>query len=244
MSTKKNRVYTLSICLSDIPARKIVTAGKDGKMYCEMIVADKKEKDQYDFDSKVYCKQTDDERKDPNAKKDYCGRGKTTQFNSDNTVDTDPLLRNRIYTISVCLSDIPQEYIKIWDKEGSPSHGKAYVDICVSDKKETDKYGYDAAVYVRQSKEEREQGKDREYCGRGKMDVYGNSGTPVAANPWAVGGAGMASGGGSNDPGDDHDQYERDRDAQYYGSGNAGAVTGNSPAPFFGNDLTKDDLPF
>jgi len=229
MDKKNNRIYTLSICLSDIPAHKIVKASKDDKLYCEMVVSDKKEQDQYGYDAKVYCKQTKEEQKDQAAKKAYCGRGKVTQFKDDNTVDEGGILRNRIYTINVCLSDIPHEAIKVWDKEGSASFGKAYIDLCLADKKEVDKYGYDAAVYVRQSKEEREAGKDRVYCGRGKMDVYGNSGTPIESNPWAVGNTSVTN--------------NADAGSTYMGSGFKDENNVNNE-PFFGNNVGKDDLPF
>ena len=66
-----------------------------------------------------------------------------------------------MYNVSVCLSDIPQEKITL------ASNGKYYANLVVGDKKEKDQYGYDAYVAVSQTKEEREAGTPKTYCGRG-----------------------------------------------------------------------------
>ena len=64
--------------------------------------------------------------------------------------------------ISVCLSDIPENYRK------KAENGKWYANLVVADRKEADKYGNTHTVYCRQSKEDREVDKPKHYVGNGK----------------------------------------------------------------------------
>ena len=50
-----------SICLSDIPEDKITTSS-NGKKYVNIVVDQRKEKDQYDNTHTAYMSQTKDER--------------------------------------------------------------------------------------------------------------------------------------------------------------------------------------
>lgn len=65
--------------------------------------------------------------------------------------------------ISICLTDIPEEKIFVSDK-----NQKKYVDIIVNKRKEVDKFGNTHTVYLSQTKDEREAGKDKIYIGNAK----------------------------------------------------------------------------
>ena len=67
-----------SICLSDIPEDKITTSG-NGKKYVNIVVDQRKEKDQYDNTHTAYMSQTKDERQAKVPKK-YVGNGKEYTF--------------------------------------------------------------------------------------------------------------------------------------------------------------------
>lgn len=68
-----------------------------------------------------------------------------------------------MYVLSICLSDIPKEKIQVSEK-----NGKMYVNVIVTDRREPDKFGNDATVYMSQTKEEREAKADKEYIGQGQ----------------------------------------------------------------------------
>ena len=82
---------------------------------------------------------------------------------------------------SICLSDIPADRIKLFDK-----NGKKYLSIVVAELREADEYGNTHSIYISQTKEEREAREKRTYIGRGKEVVF-NSQQPsideVAAMP-------------------------------------------------------------
>ena len=85
---------------------------------------------------------------------------------------------------SICLSDIPADRIKLFDK-----NGKKYLSIVVADLREADEYGNTHSVYIAQTKEEREAREKRTYIGRGKAVVFNNqqpSIDEVAAMPPAT----------------------------------------------------------
>lgn len=67
-----------SICLSDIPEDKITTSS-NGKKYVNIVVDQRKEKDQYDNTHSVYMSQSKDERQAKVPKK-YVGNGKEYTF--------------------------------------------------------------------------------------------------------------------------------------------------------------------
>ena len=67
-----------SICLSDIPEDKITTSS-NGKKYVNIVVDQRKEKDQYDNTHTVYISQCKDERQAKVPKK-YVGNGKEYTF--------------------------------------------------------------------------------------------------------------------------------------------------------------------
>ena len=67
-----------SICLSDIPTDKITTSS-NGKKYVNIVVDQRKEKDQYDNTHTVYMSQSKDERQAKVPKK-YVGNGKEYTF--------------------------------------------------------------------------------------------------------------------------------------------------------------------
>jgi hypothetical protein len=67
-----------SICLSDIPEDKI-TISSNGKKYVNIVVDQRKEKDQYDNTHTAYMSQSKDERQAKVPKK-YVGNGKEYTF--------------------------------------------------------------------------------------------------------------------------------------------------------------------
>jgi hypothetical protein len=67
-----------SICLSDIPEDKITTSS-NGKKYVNIVVDQRREKDQYDNTHTVYMSQSKEERHAKVPKK-YVGNGKEYTF--------------------------------------------------------------------------------------------------------------------------------------------------------------------
>lgn len=72
----------IGLCLSDIP-KTHMRKGKNGKIYTDIVVALRKEPDQWGRDLKVYVKPTKVEREAKEAK-NYVGGGKTFIFASEN----------------------------------------------------------------------------------------------------------------------------------------------------------------
>ena len=70
--------HKISICLSDIPKDKIITAA-NGKKYLNIVTSEKKEKDQYGKDCTCYIEQTKEERESKQAKI-YIGSGWVQNF--------------------------------------------------------------------------------------------------------------------------------------------------------------------
>ena len=66
-------------------------------------------------------------------------------------------------TASICLTDIPKEKITKSEK-----NGKSYLNILISDKKETDQFGNNISISIGKTKDERESGVDTIWIGSGK----------------------------------------------------------------------------
>lgn len=73
-------MYRVSICLSDLPKEKMKKPS-NGKIYITIVVADKREKDQYGHDATAWVDQTKEEReaKTPII---YIGNGNKVVFNN------------------------------------------------------------------------------------------------------------------------------------------------------------------
>lgn len=71
-----------------------------------------------------------------------------------------------IINLSVCLSDLPKDKIKLAD------NGKKYISLTVRDLQNADSYGNTHTLFVSQTKEEREAKANRTYVGRGKEVVF------------------------------------------------------------------------
>ena len=72
----ENKMFLFSICVDDIPETHIKT-GKNGKVYLNnLVLAMKKEVDQYGQDVTIFPSQTKEQR-DAKEKKIYIGNGKT-----------------------------------------------------------------------------------------------------------------------------------------------------------------------
>jgi len=82
----------ISICLSDIPASARKKSDKNGKIYCEIVVDKRKEKDAYGNDLTVYVNQSKEER-EAKKPKEYIGNGKTIEF-SRPTPEATPIPNN------------------------------------------------------------------------------------------------------------------------------------------------------
>jgi hypothetical protein len=70
-----------------------------------------------------------------------------------------------LINISICLTDIPKDKIKQAD------NGKKYINLCLSSRKETGKYGETHTLFVSQSKDERGANTTPVYVGHGKEYV-------------------------------------------------------------------------
>lgn len=72
--------FEISVCINDIPRDKMVKASNK-KIYVDLVVAPRKEPDQWRRDLKVYCKPTasDREKQQP---KNYVGGGRMITFAS------------------------------------------------------------------------------------------------------------------------------------------------------------------
>ena len=67
-----------------------------------------------------------------------------------------------LINISVCLSDIPKDKIKL------AGNGKMYINLVVANRKEVSQYNETHTVFISQDKEEREAKLDKVYIGGGK----------------------------------------------------------------------------
>lgn len=76
-----------------------------------------------------------------------------------------------LINISVCLSDIPKDKIKL------ANNGKKYISLVVASRKEVSQYGETHTVFVSQDKEEREAKQEVCYVGGGKE--FTQKATPV-----------------------------------------------------------------
>lgn len=76
-----------------------------------------------------------------------------------------------LINISICLSDIPKDKIKL------ASNGKKYISLVVAKRKEVSQYDETHTVFVSQDKEERAAKLDKVYVGGGKE--YVQTSTPL-----------------------------------------------------------------
>ena len=76
-----------------------------------------------------------------------------------------------LINISVCLSDIPKDKIKL------ATNGKKYISLVVAQRKEVSQYDETHTVFVSQDKEERAAKLDKCYVGGGKE--FTQTSTPV-----------------------------------------------------------------
>lgn len=81
-------------------------------------------------------------------------------------------------TVDLCLSDIPNGYIKKSDK-----NNKLYLSLVVAERKEVDQFGNTHTVFISQSKEVRATGAPKQYVGSGKETKYKENSQSVA-NPY------------------------------------------------------------
>ena len=64
--------------------------------------------------------------------------------------------------INLCISDIPESAVR------TAKNGKNYVELILTNRKETGPNGESHTLYVSQSKDERESGTTKKYVGSGK----------------------------------------------------------------------------
>ena len=74
-------MITISICLSDIPSEARHKSDKNGKVYANFCIDEKKEPDQYGNTHSVWISQTKEERQ-AKAEKKYVGSGKEYKFDT------------------------------------------------------------------------------------------------------------------------------------------------------------------
>jgi hypothetical protein len=70
-----------------------------------------------------------------------------------------------LINISICLTDIPKDKIK------EAANGKKYINLCLSKRKETGKYGETHTLFVSQTKDERDFNVQTVFVGFGKECV-------------------------------------------------------------------------
>lgn len=70
------------------------------------------------------------------------------------------------FEISLCLSDIPKTYMT------KAKNGKIYGEIIVGIRKEPDQWGRDLKVYMKPSKQDREEKAPKNYVGGGRMITF------------------------------------------------------------------------
>ena len=73
--------FEISVCINDIPKDKMVKASNK-KIYVDLVVAPRKEPDQWGRDLKVYCRPTAEDR-EKQAPKNYVGGGRMITFASE-----------------------------------------------------------------------------------------------------------------------------------------------------------------
>jgi len=86
-------MYSISICLSDLPKDKMKKPA-NGKVYMNLMVAERREPDQYGNDVTVFVSQTKEER-DQQKPKSYVGQGKKIEFTESPTpeqVEASPVI--------------------------------------------------------------------------------------------------------------------------------------------------------
>ena len=71
-----------------------------------------------------------------------------------------------IINLSVCLTDLPKDKIKLAE------NGKKYISLTIRDLQTVDAYGNTHTLFVSQTKEERDAKANRTYVGRGKEVVF------------------------------------------------------------------------
>jgi ribosomal protein L14 len=69
----------VNICLTDVPKERLFKSDKTGKIYLNIVVADRKEKDRFDNTHTVFMQQTKEER-DQRKEKIYVGDGKAIEY--------------------------------------------------------------------------------------------------------------------------------------------------------------------
>jgi len=71
-------------------------------------------------------------------------------------------------TLNICLSDIPEEKIKI------SKNGKKYVDLVVTKRKEPGSQKETHTIFCSQTAEQRKEKLDKIYCGSGTEIIFEN----------------------------------------------------------------------
>lgn len=83
-------MIVIDICLSDIP-KEMITRAKNGKAYCKMIVAGRKEPDKYGNDHTVFMSTPKEDKGKPKV---YVGSGKTIPVKNDSVQQAESGLKN------------------------------------------------------------------------------------------------------------------------------------------------------
>ena len=78
--------------------------------------------------------------------------------------------------VSIDLTKIDKSKIK------NHTNGSKYLELVIDEKREADQYGNTHAVYINQTKEEREKQVKRCYLGNGKIYHFGNNNAPQQTN--------------------------------------------------------------
>lgn len=88
-------------------------------------------------------------------------------------------MKNAVINLSICLSDIPKDKIKV-----SERNGKAYLSVNIRPRKEADSFGNDIYAIVSQTKEQRDANEEKIYVGNGQyVQFTGNTPDDVNEMP-------------------------------------------------------------
>lgn len=82
-------MFTIDLCLSDIPNSACRKSTKNNKIYVNLVLSERKEPDDYDNTHSLFISQTKQQRTDK-VPKIYCGSGKYVESDSNTIPGANP----------------------------------------------------------------------------------------------------------------------------------------------------------
>jgi len=89
LTLKPNTMITIDLCLTDLPDWACRKSVKNGRTYINLVIAERRETDQFGNTHTVFCSQSKEmrENKEP---KTYVGSGKETKFKESSSQAENP----------------------------------------------------------------------------------------------------------------------------------------------------------